>query len=110
LTATAMAIANSIAMAMGDSDGDRDGVGNGNGDSNSNCNGIGHGKGTNDKGKVASSCAGNFQHCGRGNTLPPPPWTQRSVHSPALHYGGGAAKSFAPFQGGGFLTAHHGLF
>ncbi len=29
---------------------------------------------------------------GRGNTLPPPPWTQRKVHSPALHHGGDTAK------------------
>ncbi len=62
-------------------------------DGNSNCNGDSHGKGNNDKGRVASSCAGNVQPCGRGNTLSPPPWTQRKVHSPALHHGGDTAKS-----------------
>jgi hypothetical protein len=84
---------------MGDGDsndnvnsyGDRDC--NGNGEEDGGRNGDGHGKGNNDKGRIASSCAGNVQRCGRGDTLPPPPWTQRSVHSPALHHGGDAAKS-----------------
>jgi hypothetical protein len=65
---------------------------NGNGDSDGDCNGNVHGNGDNDKGRVASSCAGNVQHCGRGNTLPPPPWTQRKVHSPALRHGGDTAN------------------
>ncbi len=30
---------------------------------------------------------------GGGDTLPPPPWTQRKVHSPALRHGGDTAKS-----------------
>ncbi len=81
------------ATVMGGNDGDGDGVGNGDGDGNSNRNGDGDGKGDNDKGRVASSCARDVQHCGRGNTLPPPPWTQRKVHSPALHHGGDTAKS-----------------
>jgi hypothetical protein len=62
-----------MAMAMGGSDGNGDVVGNGDGDGNGNCNGDGHGDGNNDKGRVASSCAGDVQHCGRGDTLPPPP-------------------------------------
>jgi hypothetical protein len=95
---------------MGNSNGYGNGVSNGNRDGDGNCNGNGHGKGNNDKGRVASSCAGNVQCCGRGNTLPPPPWTQRKVHSPALHRGGDTAKVFTPFQGGGVLTAHYGLF
>jgi hypothetical protein len=53
---------------------------------------------------------GNVQRYGRGGTLPPPPRTQWSVHSPALHHGGDAAKSVCSFSRGGFLTAHHGLF
>ncbi len=64
-----------------------------NGDSNGNCNGNGHGDGVNDKGRVASSCAGNVQYSGRGNTLPPLPWTQRKVHSPVLRHGGDTAES-----------------
>ncbi len=56
--------------------------------------------GNNDKGRVASSCAGNVQHCGRGNTLPPPSWTQRKVHSPALHHGGDTAKSVCSLSRG----------
>ncbi len=48
------------------------GNGNGNGDG-VGCNGDGHGEGDDDKGRVASSYAGNVQHYGRGNTLPPPP-------------------------------------
>jgi hypothetical protein len=81
------------ATAMGSGNGDVNGVGDGDGDGNGNCNGDGHGKGDNDKGRVASSCAGDVQHCIRSNTLPPPPWTQRRVHSPALRHGGDAAKS-----------------
>ncbi len=68
------------------------------------------GEGDDDKGRVASSCAGNVQCYGRGNTLPPPPWTQKKVHSPALRHGGDIAKSVSSLSGGGFLTAHHGLF
>ncbi len=84
--------------AMGDGNEDRDS--DGNRDGNGNCNGNGQGKGDNDKGRVASSCAGNVQHCGRGDTLSPPPWTQRSVHSPALHHGGNAAKSVCSLSRG----------
>ncbi len=92
---------------MGNGDSDGNGVRNGNGDGR---NGDGHGKGNNDKGRVTSSCAGNVQCCGRGNTLPPPPWTQRKVHSPALCHGGDTAKSVCSLSRGGFLTAHHGFF
>ncbi len=75
------------AMAIGYRDVDSNGDIDGNGDSDSNCNGKGQFDGNN------SSCAGNVQRCGRGNTLPPPPWTQRKVHSPALRHGGSTAKS-----------------
>ncbi len=84
-------------MAMGNCDGngngDGIGVGDGNGDGNSDGNGNGHGKGNHYKGRVASSCGRVVQHFWRGNTLPPPPWTQSKVHSPALHHGGDTAKS-----------------
>jgi hypothetical protein len=79
-------------MGDGNGDGDKVSNSNGDGDSNGNRNVNGHSKGDNDEGRVASSCAGNVQHCGRGNTLPSPPWTQRSVNSPALRHGGDAAK------------------
>ena len=49
---------------------------------------------------VASSCGGNVQRFWRGDTLPPPPWTQRSVHSPALHCGGDTAKSVCSLSRG----------
>ncbi len=70
-------------------------IGNGNGDGNGVGNGDrdGNGEGYNDKGRVASSCAGNVQCYGRGDTMPPTPWTQRKVHSPALCHGGDTAKS-----------------
>ncbi len=71
-----------------------------NGDGNSNHNGNGHGNGNNDKGRIASSCAGSVQHCGRGNTLPPPQWTQRKVHSQVLHHGGDTAKSVCSLSRG----------
>ena len=80
-------------MVMGNGNGDGDGVGNDDGDGDGNRNGNGQGKGDDDKGRVASSCAGDVQHYGRGDTLPPPPWTQSKVHSPALRHGGDIAKS-----------------
>jgi hypothetical protein len=90
-------------MVMGDCDGDGDGngngngdgdgVGNGNGDGDGDGNGDGHGEGYHYKGRVASSCGGDVQRFWRGDTLPPPPWTQRKVHTPALCHGGDTAKS-----------------
>ncbi len=88
------------------SNGDRDG--NGDGDSNRNSNG--HNDGNNDERRAASSCAGNVQRCGRGNTLPPPPWTQRKVHSPMLHHGGNTAKSVCSLSRGRVPDSHHWLF
>jgi hypothetical protein len=85
---------------IGNGNGDGNGVGVGNRDGDSNCNGDGHGKGDNDEGRVASSCASNVQCYGRGNTLPPPPWIQRSMHSPALRHGGDSAKSFCSLSRG----------
>jgi hypothetical protein len=100
-----------MAIGYGNVDSNGNGNGDGDGDGNGDCNVNVHGNGDNDKGRVASSCAGSVQHCDRGNTLPPPPWTQRKVHSPALHHGGDTAKSVCSLsRGGGFLTAHHGLF
>jgi hypothetical protein len=99
-TETAAAMVNSncngkrpTAAALGSDNDDGDKVGNCDGDGNGDCNGNGHGKGDNDKGRVASSCASNVQRCGRGNTLPPPPWTQKKVHSPVLRHGGDTSKS-----------------
>ncbi len=42
----------------------------------------------------------NVQRYGRGGTLPPPPWTQRKVHSPALRHGGDTAKSVSSLSWG----------
>ncbi len=72
---------------------DSNGNGDGNSDGDGNRDGNSHGSGNNDKGRVASLCAGNVQRCGRGSTLSPSPWTQRKVHSPTLHHGGDTAKS-----------------
>ncbi len=85
---------------MGNGNGDGDGVGNNDGDGDGDCNGDGHGKGDDDKGRVASSCAGDVQCYGRGNTLPPPLRTQRKVHSPALHHGDDTAKSVSSLSRG----------
>ncbi len=87
-------------MAIGYGNVNSNGNGYGNSGGNGDCNGHGHGDGNNDKGRVASLCAGNVQHCGRGNTLPPPPWTQRKVHSPALCHGGDTAKSVCSLSRG----------
>jgi hypothetical protein len=88
-----MAMATVTVIGYNNVNSNGDGDGDGNGDSDGNRNGNVHGNGDNDKGRIASSCAGNVQRCGRGSTLPPPPWTQRKVHSPVLHYGGDTAKS-----------------
>jgi hypothetical protein len=90
-----------MATAMGSGNGNGDGVGNGDGDGDGNCNRDGHGEGNNDKGRVDSSCAGDVQRCGRGDTMPPPPWTQRKVHSPVLRHGGVTAKSVCSLSRGG---------
>ncbi len=80
-------------MAMGNGDGNSDRVGNDDRDCGGDRNGDGHGKGNHYKGRDASSFTGNVQRSGRGDTLPPPPWTQRKVHSPALRHRGDTAKS-----------------
>ncbi len=85
---------------MGNGNGNGNGVGNDDGDGNGDCNGDGHGKGDDDEGRVASSCTSNVQRYGGGNTLPPPPWTQRKVHSPALRNGGDTAKSVSSLSRG----------
>ncbi len=89
-----------MAMAMGNGNGNGNGVDKDNGDGDGNCNCNSHRKGDNDKGRVASLCAGNVQRYGRGGTLPPPPWTQRKVHSPALCHGGDTAKSVSSLSRG----------
>jgi hypothetical protein len=89
-----------MATAMGNGNGDGGGVGNNNGDGGGNRNGDGHSEGDDDKVRVASSCAGNVQRYGWGNTLPPTPWTQRKVHSPALRHGGDTAKSVSSLSKG----------
>jgi hypothetical protein len=89
--ATAMVM--SDCNGNGNGNGDGNGVSNGNGDGDGDGNGDGHGEGGHYKGRVASSCGGDVQPFWRGDTLPPPPWTQRKVHSPMLHHGGDTAKS-----------------
>jgi hypothetical protein len=85
---------------MGNGNGNGDGVSNDDGNGDGNCNGDGHDKGNNDKGRVASSCAGNVQRYDRGVTLPPPPWTQRKVYSPALRHRYDTAKSVCSLSRG----------
>ncbi len=78
-----------MATVMGDCDGDGngngdgDGVGNGDGEGggDGNGNGDGHGEGNHYKERVASSCGSNVKCFWRGNTLPPPLWTQTKVHA-----------------------------
>ncbi len=85
---------------MGNGNGNDDGVGDDNRYGNGNCNGDSHSKGDDDKGRVAYSCAKDVQRYGRGNTLPPPPLTQRKVHSPALHHEDDTAKSVSSLSRG----------
>jgi hypothetical protein len=99
-----------MAMGMGNGDGNGIGVGNGYGDGDGNRNGNSHSKGNNDKGRVASSCAGNV-HAVAGATpcLHPHGHKGKCIH---LHCVMGVTllRVFAPFQGGGLLTAHYGFF
>jgi hypothetical protein len=106
--AMAMVTAAVIGYGNGNSSGNRDGDGNSEGDGD--CNGKGPVNSNNDKGRVASSFAKNVQRCGRGNTLPLPPWTQRKVIHQCCVMGVKLLRVFAPVQGGGFLTAHHRMF
>ncbi len=85
---------------MGNGNGNGDGVGNNDGDGDGKCNSNSHGKGDDDIGRVALSCAGDVHCYGRGDTLPPPPWTKRKMHSPALRHGGDIAKSVSSFSRG----------
>jgi hypothetical protein len=98
-------MAMATAMGDGNSGGNGNGVGNGNGDGDGNRNGDGPGKGNNDKRVAASSCAGNVQRCGRGDTL----HKGKCIHQRCI-MGRMLQRVFAHFQGGGFLTAHHVLF
>ncbi len=79
------------ATAMGNCDGDGNGdrVVNSDRDGDGDGNGDGHGEGNYYKGRVASSCGNNVQCFWRGDTLPPPPWTQKKC----MHHGGDIAKS-----------------
>ncbi len=91
---------------MGNGNGNVDKVGNNDGDGNGDHNGNGHSKGDDDKGRVVSSCAGDVQRYGRDDTLPPPPWTQRKVHSPVLRHGGDTAKSVSSLSTVSQLTLY----
>ncbi len=96
-------------MAMGNSNGDGDGVGNDNRDGDGNCNGNGHGKGDNDKGGVASSYAGMYSAmAGATPCLHPHGHKGKCIHQHCI-MGVTLLRVFPPFQGGGFLTAHHGF-
>ena len=77
-----------MATAMGNGNGNGDGVGDNDRDGNGDCNGEGHGKGDDDKGRVTSSCAGNVQRYGRGDTLPLPLLdTKESAFTSAASWG-----------------------
>jgi hypothetical protein len=91
----------------GDGDGNCNGVGVRDGDGDSNRSSNGHGKGNNDKGRVASSCAGNVQRCGWGDTFHG--HKGKCIHQCCI-MGVTLLRMFAPFQRGGFLTAQHGVF
>jgi hypothetical protein len=65
----------------GDGNGNGNGVSNGDRDVDGDDNGDGHGEGDHYKGRVASSCGRDVQCFLRGDTLPPPPWTQTKVHA-----------------------------
>jgi hypothetical protein len=101
--AMAMAMATEMAMAITMATAMANGNGNGNGDSNrdgnSNHNGNGHGNDDNDvvlkTTDTREGCLFMHWQCAalwQGRRLASPPWTQRSVHCPALRHGGATAK------------------
>ncbi len=96
---------------MGNGNGNGNGVGNDNRDGDGNCNGDGHGEGNDEEGRVTSSCAGNVQRYGRGKQTPclhPHGHKGKCIYQRCV-MGVTLLKVCALFQGGGFLTAHHGM-
>ncbi len=96
LTAMAMAMANGNCNC------------NGNGEGNSNCNGNGDGNGNDDivvtTTDTREGCLFMCRQCAalwQWQRLASPPWTQRSVHCPALRHGCATAKSVCSFSRGG---------
>jgi hypothetical protein len=85
---------------MGNGNGNGDGVSNNDGDGDGNRNGDGHGKGDDDKGRVVSSCAGNVQCYGRGDTLPPPPMDTKEIAFTSAASLGDTAKSVSSLSWG----------
>ena len=100
-------------MAMGDCNGNgnsnSNGVGDGGRDGDGDGNGNGHGKGDHYKGRVPfhvvvmCSAFGGATPC-----LHPHGHKGKCIHQRCIM--GVTLLMFAPLQGGGFLTAHHGLF
>jgi hypothetical protein len=94
----------------GNGDGNGNGVGNSNGDGVGNGNGNGHGKGDHYKERlplhVVEMCNafGGVTPC-----LHPHGHKGKCIHQRCV-MGVTLLRVFAPLQGGGFLTAHHGLF
>jgi hypothetical protein len=83
------------------------GVGDGNGDGDCNGNGNSHGKGNHYKRK---GCLFMWRQCAvllEGQHLASIPM---DTNESACIMGVTLLSVFAPLQGGGFLTAHHGLF
>ncbi len=73
---------------MGNGNGDGDGVGNDDGDGDGDRNGNGHGEGDDDKGRVASSCAGDVQHFWGGRHFASTPMdTKESAFTSAVSWG-----------------------
>jgi hypothetical protein len=99
-------------MANGNGNGD----GNSDGDGDDNCNDDDNGSSNND---IVITITDTREDClfmrwqcaalWQGQCLASPPWTQRSVHCPALRHGGANAKNVCSNSGGGILTAHHEL-
>ena len=101
--ATMMAMVTVTAMAdgngNGDGDGDRDGDGNrnGNGHSNGNDDIV---VTTTDTREGCLFMCGQCAALWQGQRFASPPWTQRSMHCPALHHGGATAKSVCSISRG----------
>ncbi len=101
-------------MAMGNCDGNGDsngdGAGNGDGDGNGDGNGNKHGKGNHYKEglplHVVEMCStfGAATPC-----LHPHGHKGKCIHQRCI-MGLTLLRVFAPLQGGGFLTGHHGFF
>jgi hypothetical protein len=99
-----------MAMAMGNGNGDGDGFGNNDGDGNGDRIGNRHGEARMTKAELPLHVPAIYSAmAGATPCLHPHGHRGKCIHQRCI-MGVTLLRVFAPFQGGGFLTAHHGFF